>query len=285
MQAAISSGLAGAALVASLAGFWYSRNEVGAVRRELAVTRQENVRLRTDIDTAVQSSRGEITQNLARVNEEVEKARRAALSTANRAQAVARQESGKVMRALDEREAGLQQRLAEVKQANDQAATQLNDSLTGVKGDVGAVRTEVAQTRTELQQTASELKRAVGDMGVMSGLIATNGKELDALRRLGERDYIEFQLTKSKQPQKVGDIQLTLRKADLKRNRFTMQVMADDRVVEKKDRTINEPVQFYTGAARQPYELVVNQMNKDQVSGYLAIPKVRQTASNRVAPQ
>jgi hypothetical protein len=96
---------------------------------------------------------------------------------------------------------------------------------------------------------------------------------LAALRRLGERNYFEFKLGKSKQPQRVADITLLLKKTDAKRNKYTVEVMADDKRVEKKDKNVNEPVQFYTSKARIPYELVVNTVGKDLISGYLATPK------------
>jgi hypothetical protein len=111
-------------------------------------------------------------------------------------------------------------------------------------------------------------------MGTMSGLIATNSKQIQMLRDLGDRNIFEFAINKSGGMQKVGDIQVLLRKADPKHNRYSLEVMADDKRVEKKDRTVNEPVQFYTANARQPYELVVNQVQKDKIVGYLATPKV-----------
>ena len=113
-----------------------------------------------------------------------------------------------------------------------------------------------------------------GDMGVLSDRIATNGTELAALRTLGERNYFEFNLTKSKTPQKVAGVQLLVKKTDPKRNRFTIEIQADDKTVEKRDRTVNEPVQFYVAKARQPYEIVVNEVTKDHLIGYLATPKV-----------
>jgi len=119
----------------------------------------------------------------------------------------------------------------------------------------------------------AELKRVTGDLGVTSGYVATNGKEIAALKRLGERNIIEINLSKAKQPQRVGDISLLLKKADPKRNRYTIEVVADDKTTEKKDRTINEPVQFYVAKAKQPYEIVINQVKKDQIVGYLATPK------------
>jgi hypothetical protein len=111
-------------------------------------------------------------------------------------------------------------------------------------------------------------------MGVMSGLIATNAKDLAALRELGDRNYIEFDLAKAKGEQKVGGMVLTLKKSDPKRNRYTVEVMAEDKRVEKRDKTVNEPVQIYVGGDRQPNEIVVNQVKKDEIVGYVAIPKV-----------
>jgi hypothetical protein len=112
---------------------------------------------------------------------------------------------------------------------------------------------------------------------VQSGLIATNGKELAALKALGERNYTEFKLGKTKAPQKVGDISVMLEKCDPKKNRYTIRVIADDKTVEKRDKTLNEPVQFLLSKATQPYELVVNDIKKDLISGYVAAPKVQQT--------
>ena len=160
--------------------------------------------------------------------------------------------------------------LDELKQANNTAASRLDQ----INGEVGGVKSDVASTKAQVEGHGSELKRMNGDMGVMSGLIATNGKELAALRELGERNYIEFDLKKKSAPQKVGGIQLTVTKADPKRNRFTLNVIADDKRVEKRDRTINEPVQLYVSGTRQPLEIVVNDVKKDEVVGYLAVPKV-----------
>ncbi len=109
---------------------------------------------------------------------------------------------------------------------------------------------------------------------MQSGYIATNGKELSALKRLGERNYFEFSLAKAKTPQKVGDITLLLKKTDPKKNKYTLEVFADDVRTEKKDKNVNEPIQFFVAkAGRTPYELVVNQVGKDIIKGYLATPK------------
>jgi F0F1-type ATP synthase membrane subunit b/b' len=161
--------------------------------------------------------------------------------------------------------------LNDLQQANTTAATKIGE----ISGDVSGVKNDVASTQTELQKTGNDLKRVMGDMGVMSGLIATNGTQLNALKELGDRDYIQFDLKKTGARQKVGDMQLTLAKADPKHNRFSLQVLADDKMLEKRDRTINEPVQFYLAGSHQPEEIVVNEVKKDEVVGYVAVPKVK----------
>lgn len=169
--------------------------------------------------------------------------------------------------------AALKGEIKEVSAANAETVAKVGE----VKSEVGSVKTEVDSTKAELEKTIASLKRAQGDLSDHGSLIATNGKELQALRLLGERNYFEFKMGKTKAPSKVGDIQLLLKKTDPKKNRFTIEVMVDDKSVEKKDRTINEPIQFLTSKARQPYELVVNNIGKDTIAGYLATPKVTNT--------
>ena len=168
--------------------------------------------------------------------------------------------------------------LENLKAANTDASSKLNaisGDVSTVKGDVSSVRGDVASTQAEVEKTGSELKRMTGDMGVMSGLIATNGEQLSALKELGQRNYQEFDIKRTGGLQKIGTIQLALSKADPKRNRFTLDVLADDKRVQKRDRTINEPVQFYLAGNRQPVEIVVNEVKKDEVVGYVALPKVK----------
>lgn len=142
-----------------------------------------------------------------------------------------------------------------------------------VKSDVGSVRTDVATTRTELEATKVKLERTIGDLGLQSGLIARTREDLEILRHRGDRNYYEFTLQKGKAPTPVSTVSLQLKKTNPKHNKYTLIVSADDRKIEKKDRTANEPVQFYSGRDRALYELVVNVVDKDQVSGYLSTPK------------
>jgi molybdopterin converting factor small subunit len=162
-------------------------------------------------------------------------------------------------------------KVSEVRQEADTANTKIAEVGTEVSG----VKTDVASTRSELEKTIADLQRVNGELTGQGTLIATNGKELLALRSLGERNYFQFTLPKGKQPQKVGDVLIELKNTNPKRNIYTIQITVDDQRVDKKDRTINEPLQFYTSKAKQPYEIVVNSVQKNQIVGYLATPKVQ----------
>src|SRR2546427_1196066 len=164
-------------------------------------------------------------------------------------------------------------------QAADQKFTsQMKESeekIGAVATEVGGAKKDIEATKSDLEATKGKLERSMGDMNVMSGLIARNKDDLEDLRRRGDRNYYEFTLQKPKSAQRVGPVQILLNKTDPKKSTYTLTVMADDRAIPKKDRTAGEPVQFYVkGSARlAPYEIVVFEVGKSQITGYLATPK------------
>jgi hypothetical protein len=267
-------------VIALLAATGYLFVQVAQTRSELAQTREalmdEISKIHETTAVSTQTSRRSVDSLKA----DVEAARKQAGQLAGQAKLDAEKHAEELAANLQKAQQEQAQRVtavsAEVSQVKDQA-TAANTKIGEVSTDVGNVRTEVASTRSELEKTIAQLKATQGDLGVQSGLIATNGKELAALKALGERNYVEFKLGKTKGPQKVGDIAVLLKKADPKNNRYTISVIADDKTIEKKDKTVNEPVQFILSKASQPYELVVNDVKKDLISGYLAAPKVQQT--------
>lgn len=208
------------------------------------------------------------------LKDELASAQRKAASAAGDAKVEAQKHADEIAARLtaaqQKQEAVLKGQISEVKTATEAVGAKVGEVST----EVGSVKTEVSATKAELDKTIQNLKRVQGDLGDQGSLIATNGKELQALKMLGERNYFEFKMAKAKTPLKVGDISLLLKKVDPKKNRFTVEVIADDKNVEKRDRTINEPIQFLTSKARQPYEIVVNEVKKDFIAGYLATPKV-----------
>jgi predicted nucleic acid-binding Zn-ribbon protein len=160
---------------------------------------------------------------------------------------------------------------AELAQAQKESAAQIGAVATDVTG----AKKDIESTRSDLEATKSKLDRANGDMGVMSGLIAHNHDDLEELKRRGDRNYYEFTVIKAKTPQRVGPVQMSLNKTDPKKSKYTMTVLVDDKAIEKKDKTAGEPVQFYVkGSARTtPYEIVVFDVGKNQLTGYLSTPK------------
>ena len=158
------------------------------------------------------------------------------------------------------------------KQTAQQVSAVASD-VSSVKTDVGGVKTDVAKTQTDLAGAMSQLTSMKGDLSGHSSLIARNHDELEVLRHKGDRNYFEFTLSKGeKKP--VGTVSLELKKSDAKKSRYTLNVYSDDRKYEKKDRNLNEPLQFYSGKEPSLFEIVVNSVSgKNQVTGYLTTPK------------
>lgn len=150
---------------------------------------------------------------------------------------------------------------------------QQQNQIGSLNGTVGEVQGDVADSKQKLETTMSKLDHAVGDLGVQSGLIAHTRDELEELRRRGERDYFEFDLHKSKEFSRVGDFPVRLVKADPKRNKYTMSLLVNDKRIDKKDKTLYEPVQFYPQKSHNLMEIVVWEVGRDRVAGYLSVPK------------
>jgi hypothetical protein len=147
------------------------------------------------------------------------------------------------------------------------------EHVKSLGGEVGKVKDDVAAQKAAIAETQEKLQRAMGDLGEQSGLIARNAEELEALKRTGLRDYYEFDLPKGKSPSPIGPVALRLKDADAKRHKFNMVLVVDDVEIEKKDKTLLEPVQFYRKGSRQLNEIVVYTVAKDRITGYLSTPK------------
>jgi hypothetical protein len=162
-------------------------------------------------------------------------------------------------------------------------AKQLSDLQSNVNGalatkasvdDVNKLGTDVTGVKTDLDATKNNLNLARGEFGT---LIAKNHDEIDELRRLGERDYYEFTIATKGQREKVGDLMVELRDVNPKKNVYTVAIYADDARYEKKNRSVNEPIYFFTHGGRAPIEFTVNQVGKNKIAGYLSVPKTGNT--------
>jgi hypothetical protein len=247
-------------LIAALAVLAYAGHSIQS-RLEQDISRQQ------DQNKILSAQLEQANSRLAEIKGQVEvTSQKVGLTQSEIAQAKSRSEAiRKAQLASDQK---LSSQLGEVRKTSD-------EKIGSVATEVGGVKKDIEATRNDLEATKGRLERASGDMGVMSGLIARNRDDLEELKRRGDRNYFEFTLPKTKTPQRVGPVQMSLGKTDSKKSKYTLTVFADDRAIEKKDKTSGEPVQFYVkGSSRMgPYEIVVFDVSKSQVTGYLSTPK------------
>ncbi len=184
---------------------------------------------------------------------------------------------GLTQKEIASRSAALQRQQKEsehrISEQTKQQVSAVSGEVAGVKTELGGAKTDIAATRTDLEATKTKLERVMGDLGVQSGLIARTRDDLETLKRRGDRNIYEFALLKGKHPTPVSTVSLQLKKVDAKKGKYTLNVIADDRTIEKKDRTLFEPLQFYTGRDRNLYEVVVLSTEKNKITGYLSTPK------------
>jgi DNA repair exonuclease SbcCD ATPase subunit len=247
-------------LIAGLAVLSYAGYSVETrVQQELSKAEEQNKILSAQLEQAnsrIADLKGQVDVTSQKVG----------MTQAELADAKSRAES------IRKQQAASDQRLSQEISA---AQKESEAKIGAVATDVTGAKKDIETTRSDLEATKSKLERATGDMGVMSGLIARNHDDLEELKRKGDRNYFEFTVQKAKTAQRVGPVQLKLDKTDQKKSKYTMTVLVDDKAIEKKDKTAGEPVQFYVkGAARMsPYEIVVFDVGKNQITGYLATPK------------
>lgn len=269
----------GAILLGSVA--FYQTTQAEALRHEVDLLRRDNAMLRLSLsksDHALQQGLAEFHKELAGVHAKLENAHNETGANLAMAQAAATRHADvlvsqleKKRRQLEEHEKQMSAELNRIRQSTDETSSRLNF----ISRDVGNVKNEVESVKSVEQQSQAHLQETRGDVGMIGGLVATTAQEIQMLRDLGDRNIYEFSLSKGAGMQRVGDIQVTVEKMDARKNTFTVEIVAADQRVEKRDKNINEPVQFYVpGKGSQPYELVVNEVGKNMLRGYLAAPKV-----------
>ncbi len=244
-------------LLAAIAGLlWCATlgSRLSTQQAELADARQDNAKLAAELretDARLRVTTDELGKSLGLTQKQLDE----------RAQQIIQREQADNARLLSQQRQTAQQ------------VSAVSSDLSNVKTDVGGVRTDLGKTQTDVASALSQLQSVRGDLSSTNSVIARNHDELVTLEHRGDRNYYEFTLQKG-QKKPVGTVSLELRKADLKKSRFTLNIYADDKTYEKKDRNVNEPLQFYSGKDPQLFEIVVNTINsKNQISGYLSTPK------------
>jgi DNA repair exonuclease SbcCD ATPase subunit len=250
-------GVVAVALLAAIGGLIWSyglQNHLSAAEQKIAAAEQKN---------------DELSQKLEATNARL----RATSETLGQSVGMTQKQMEAKAESILAAQRAATSKLEQEQAANSKQIGAVSSDVAGVKTDVGGVKTDVATTKSDLEATKTQLKSMKGDEGVMSGLIATNHDELEILKHRGDRTYLEFSLQKGAKPTLISTVKLQLKKADEKHSKYTLVVSSDDRNIEKKDKSIDEPVQFYNGKDPVLYELVVNVIEKNRVSGYLSIPK------------
>jgi small-conductance mechanosensitive channel len=229
-----------------------------------AVALSHTSSLEQNTQTAVKQATDSLAQRLAKedeINQQLQSDLKVVTDKLNLTQSeliAARKQTKNTSANVDKKLTGLESSM------NAKLDTKANtDDVNKLNGDVNGVKNDLASTNNNLQMARSE----------MGTLIARNHDEIDQLRRMGQRDYFEFTVTRKAGAQKVGVVQVELKDTNIKKNQFTINVLADDKNFEKKNRSVNEPIFFYTGGSRQPVELVINKVSKSTASGYLSVPK------------
>ena len=245
------------ALLAAIAGLIWCftlGSRLSTAQAELTDTQQQNAKLAADLretEARLQVTTDELGKSLGLTQKQLDE----------RAQAIV------------QREAADEQKLESAEKQTAQQVNQVSSAVTSVQSDVGGVKTDLSKTQTDLATTITQLQQVRGDLTNTNSVIARNHDELVLLEHKGDRNYYEFSLSKG-QRKPVGTVSMELKKTDQKHNKFTLDIFADDKTYEKKDRNVNEPLQFYSGKDPALYEIVVNNINsKNQISGYLSTPK------------
>lgn len=251
----IGIGLAVAAIfvIASLYLMYDMRTRIVSLEQKVQSTQAEQVDLNNRLATATAELKRELTSEVGLTKQQM----------AERAAELEKQQQAA---------AAASARLAAAQRNQGQQLAAVDSEVSNVKTDVGSAKTDIQKTQTDLAATNQKLEKTIGDLGVASGLIAHNASELDILKHKGDRNYYDFTLQKGARTP-VSTVSLQLKKVDAKKGKFTLNVIADDRTIEKKDRTLNEPLQFYTGRDHMLYELVVFSCDKNSITGYLSTPK------------
>jgi hypothetical protein len=245
-------------------GEFYALNRTNITRSDLVAQHNQ---LRKDLTTQIQDQvstrlaamEQQTTQRLEAVNTELDKSAKRLGSQGGEL---------KIARTMV---TGLQD---EQRKQTEEFQTQLSQKAD--EQQVGALTQDVTLTKTDLDTTKKSVTSIASDLGMarseLGTLIARNHDDIAYLRQMGEREYFEFTLDKGK-PAQVAHVSLNLKKTNLKSNRFTIAMTVDDVVLDKKDRSMNEPVIFYVNGSKKAYELVVNTVGTNQVKGYISTPK------------
>lgn len=266
------------AFIVAAVGFnVFLMSKMGAIEDS---AQQQRVALETkiaDLEGRLEAANGARMHELAAIETQLDKARKEA---ASRSRSEAKRQSDRVAKTLAQQQREQQDMfLTEISGVRG-AADANRDGIADVDSKVDRVQNGVDENREGLAETADLVRGAQGEIDSVAGRVDFNASAIARLRRMGENEVVRFELLKSKNRTRVENVQLRLRDVSANKNRYSIEILADDELIVQKNRYRNEPVEFYVTGARRPYEIVVTEVEKDRVSGYLAKPTEVEVASN-----
>ena len=215
---------------------------------------------------------GNAQQEIQQLRSDLDEARAEA---AKKAKAEARRYTDRLSKNVASHQRSNQEALMGEIRGVQEMATSTDGKLEAVEGEISSVRQEIAEAKSQIDSAGSVLKLTKDELQVMSEWVSSNSSEIGRIRDFNERSYLSFRLPKSGKMYKIGGVLMRLRKTEPKRHRFSVELLADDRKMVKKDHYVNEPLQFYVGDSKRPYEIVMTSVRKDEVMGFLATPKIQ----------
>ena len=215
---------------------------------------------------------GNAQQEIQQLRSDLDEARTEA---AKKAKAEARRYTDRLSKNVASHQRSNQEALMGEIRGVQEIATGTDGKVEAVAGEISSVRQEIAEAKSQIDSADSVLKLTKDELQVMSEWVSSNSSEIGQLREFNERSYLTFRLPKNGKMYKIGGVLMRLRKAEPKRHRFSVELLADDRKMVKKDHYVNEPLQFYVGDSKRPYEIVMTSVRTDEVRGFLATPKIQ----------
>jgi uncharacterized coiled-coil protein SlyX len=165
---------------------------------------------------------------------------------------------------------------AGIKTAAGKRSPAENKRLKEFQARIDEQQKQLKETQDQVAKNRSDLEGNLNSTrDELNGSIAKTHEELVAFAKRGERSFFEFDLTKSKEFQRVGPLTLSLRKADTKHKSYELQMIVDDNKLTKKNVNLYEPIWIHTETDSQPVQVVVNRVEKNLVHGYVSAPKYK----------
>ncbi len=174
----------------------------------------------------------------------------------------------------------------------DQRTQVIDTRLSRVESNQDAEREHLAQLQKQLEarvreEVASVRKDTGSDLAGLHQQVDQSQGELHALARKLDRERVDFEAAKNDTREIVRGISLRVTNTNVSYQRYAgyLWFLPDRRALWLPNVGVQQPVVFYPKQGGQPYELVVTNVAKDSVVGYLLQPAGGKDALSKATTQ